>query len=128
MALCREGRFAAVLEALFPVLIHPSRKGDTAIIDCMHRMADDTGPEVFIRQQTAIIARPDSTADLARIRCPTLVIVGDGDVPTPPERAKEIVDGIKGARLVTVPVCGHMSAIERPEAVTDALVGWMQAG
>jgi pimeloyl-ACP methyl ester carboxylesterase len=44
---------------------------------------------------------------------------------TPPHLAAEMAAGIKGARLVTVPECGHISTLERPEAVTQELVAWM---
>ena len=66
-------------------------------------------------------------ADLAEIKCPTLVLVGDGDQLTPPKFAKEIAGGIAGAHLVVVPACGHLSTLEQPEAVNKALVEWMAA-
>jgi pimeloyl-ACP methyl ester carboxylesterase len=53
--------------------------------------------------------------------------VGDSDELTPPERAAEIADGIPGARLVVVPDCGHLSTLERPQAVSDALRAWLQS-
>ena len=59
------------------------------------------------------MSRPDSRPLLASIRCPTLVLVGDGDELTPPELAKEIAGGISGAKLVVVPDCGHLSTIEK---------------
>ena len=90
-------------------------------------MAEETGVEAYLRQQQAIIARPDSRPALAAIRCPTLMLVGEQDRGTPPEMAREIAAGIAGARLVIVPECGHLSTIERPQAVTKALVEWMQA-
>ncbi len=90
-------------------------------------MAEDTGPEAFIRQQTAIIRRPDSRPGLAAIACPTLVLVGDGDELTPPEHSAEIAAGIPGARHVVVPDCGHLSTLERPRQVTRALVAWLRA-
>jgi pimeloyl-ACP methyl ester carboxylesterase len=62
---------------------------------------------------------------LATIRCPTLVLVGDGDELTPPALAQEIAAGIAGARLVTVPDSGHLSTLEQPTAVTKLLVEWM---
>ena len=64
-----------------------------------------------------IMARPDSRPLLATIRCPTLVLVGDGDELTPPELAKEIAGGISGAKLLVVPDCGHLSTLEKPDAV-----------
>jgi pimeloyl-ACP methyl ester carboxylesterase len=73
------------------------------------------------------MTRPDSRPGLSAIACPTLVLVGAQDQGTPPELAQEIAGSIPGARLVTVPHCGHLSTIERPQAVTQALVTWMQA-
>jgi 3-oxoadipate enol-lactonase len=59
--------------------------------------------------------------ELASIALPTLVIVGDEDVPTPPQRAAEIADAIPGARLESVTGAGHSSTIERPAQVTALL-------
>jgi pimeloyl-ACP methyl ester carboxylesterase len=64
---------------------------------------------------------------LARIACPTLVVVGDGDELIAPESSVEIADGIPGARLVTIADCGHLSTLERPAQVTAALTEWLQA-
>ena len=64
---------------------------------------------------------------LGAIQCPTVMLVGEQDRGTPPELAREIAAGIAGARLVVVPDCGHLSTLERPQAVTKALVEWMQA-
>jgi pimeloyl-ACP methyl ester carboxylesterase len=126
IALTQSGRFADVADLQFPLLVHRLRQGDTALRERIRMMADDTGPEAFVRQQTAIMHRPDSRPGLAAIHCPTLVLVGDADELTPPDRAREIVAGIGGARLAVVPECGHMSAMERPEFVTDALVAWLR--
>ena len=65
-------------------------------------------------------------ADLAGIRCPTIVVVGDNDQLTPPDLAEEIADGITDARLVVIPDFGHLSPLERPEAVTQALAGLLE--
>jgi pimeloyl-ACP methyl ester carboxylesterase len=56
---------------------------------------------------------------------PALVLVGDGDELTPPDLAHEIAGGIADARLVIVPDCGHLSTIERPEAVHAAVAEWL---
>jgi pimeloyl-ACP methyl ester carboxylesterase len=90
-------------------------------------MAEETGVEAYLRQQQAIMGRPDSRPGLAAIRCPTLMLVGEQDKGTPPELAREIAAGIPGARLVIVPDSGHLSTIEQPQAVTKALVEWMRA-
>jgi pimeloyl-ACP methyl ester carboxylesterase len=124
--LARRGRLGDVSDVLFPRLVHTSRRDDEALRRAVRLMAEEVGPDGFIRQQTAIIGRGDSRPGLAAIRCPTLVIVGDGDQLTPPERAAEIAGGIPGARLVTVPGSGHLSPIERPGLVTEVLVKFLR--
>jgi pimeloyl-ACP methyl ester carboxylesterase len=89
-------------------------------------MMQEVGAEAFTRQQRANMTRADSRPTLATIRCPTLVLVGDSDELTPPDRSQEIAGGIPGARLLTVPGCGHLSTLERPDDVTQALLAWLQ--
>jgi pimeloyl-ACP methyl ester carboxylesterase len=88
-------------------------------------MMDDTGPETFIRQQKAIMSRPDSRPSLGAIHCPTLVLVGKEDALTPVSVALTIADGIAGSKLDIVQDCGHLSTMERPDAITEALRAWM---
>ena len=128
IALARGGRFGEVLDQFFPVWVHPSRRDDEMLRRIVQRMAEETGPDVFVRQLTAIMTRRDSRPDLAAIRCPTLVLVGDGDNATPPERAAEIANGVPASRLVTIPECGHLSTLERPQQVTRALTEWLETG
>jgi pimeloyl-ACP methyl ester carboxylesterase len=125
IALAESGRLTEVAEQLFPLFVHRDRHDDEDLKRIVHAMAEETGPEAFVRQQRAIMARPDLRPHLASIRCPTLVLVGDGDQLTPPPLSQEIAAGIPGARLVVVPDCGHLSTLERPEAVNNALVEWM---
>jgi pimeloyl-ACP methyl ester carboxylesterase len=112
-------------ELLIPSLIHPSRHSDRPLVETILQMAADTGLAAFKRQEEAIIGRPDNRPFLPRIRCPTLVVVGEQDALTPPELAREIADGIPGAKLKIIPDCGHLSTLERPEAVNRALRVWL---
>jgi pimeloyl-ACP methyl ester carboxylesterase len=125
IALAASGRLAEVADAQFMRLVHPARRGDAELRELNRLMSQEVGAEGFARQQTAIVGRVDSRPMLKDIRCPTLVLVGEADELTPPDRAVEIANGIAGARLVTVPDCGHLSTIERPEAVTHALLEWL---
>jgi pimeloyl-ACP methyl ester carboxylesterase len=127
IALAHGGRFGEVADMQFPLLVHRSRLDDESLQPLVRLMADETGVEAFVRQQTAIIGRADSRPHLAGIACPTLVVVGDGDELIAPEHSAEIADGISGARLVTVAECGHLSTLERPAQVTAALTEWLQA-
>jgi pimeloyl-ACP methyl ester carboxylesterase len=110
---------------LMLVLIRPERRTDRALVQTILDMAEATGPEAFIRQETAFLAREDYRPLLPEIRCPTLVVVGADDAITPPLMAEEMAHGIAGARLEVVADCGHLSTLERP-AETSALLGaWL---
>jgi pimeloyl-ACP methyl ester carboxylesterase len=126
IALAQSGRFDELPALQFPQFVHPDRMGDENLRALMRTMADDNGADVFVRQQRAILGRVDSRPTLATIACPTLVLVGDADQPTPPARAHEIVQGIADATLVTIARSGHMTAIERPGEVTAAMIAWME--
>jgi pimeloyl-ACP methyl ester carboxylesterase len=90
-------------------------------------MAYYIGTEAFKRQQAAIITRSDSRPFLPSIKCPTLVLVGREDALTPVELSQEIAAGIPGSKLEIIPDCGHLSTMERPEAVNRALAAWLQS-
>jgi pimeloyl-ACP methyl ester carboxylesterase len=126
MEMAKAGRFAEVAEDAFTFFVHPDRYGDVALKTLVTTMADETGVEAYLRQQRAIMSRPEFRPGLSAIACPTLVVVGEQDQATPPELSQEIAAAIPGARLVVIPACGHLSTIERPEAVTKAMVEWLQ--
>jgi pimeloyl-ACP methyl ester carboxylesterase len=123
--MARGGRFDSIARLLFPRFVAAAHREDRTLKRIVRTMAEDTGAEAFIRQQTAIIGRADSRPSLAAIACPTLVAVGEQDVLTPPERAAEIAAGIPHARQIVIPDCGHLSPLEQPDAATSALVDFM---
>ncbi len=118
--------FRKVTDDSFFFFVHPDRYGDAALKELVRLMAVETGLEAYLRQQQAIMTRPDSRPGLSAIECPTVVVVGEQDKGTPPELAREIAGAIAGSRLAVIPDCGHLSTIERPEAVTEILVEWMR--
>lgn len=75
----------------------------------------------------AIFDRDSVVAALAALETPppTLVIVGEEDVATPPAIAREMVEAIRNARLVTIPRAGHTSPVEEPAAVTAAMEAFL---
>lgn len=127
IALAEGGKLDEVQEELWPRLVHPDRRDDRALRDVVEAMMADTGPEAFARQQRAIMGREDSRALLSQLEIPTLVLVGDADAPTPPHLAQEMADLVEWSSLVIVPDCGHLSTLERPEAVIHALKAWLAA-
>ena len=72
------------------------------------------------------MARRDARPMLPGIEIPTLVLVGEQDILTPPELAREMAEAVEWASLVVVPDCGHLSTLERPDAVNHALRAWLQ--
>jgi pimeloyl-ACP methyl ester carboxylesterase len=125
IALAEAGRFEEIHSALWPRLVHPDRQDDQTLQDIIFGMTRETGAEVYIRQQRAIMARPDSRPLLPGIEIPTLVLVGEGDAITPPEIAREMAEMIEWASLVVIPGAGHLSTLEQPDRVTRALQLWL---
>ena len=123
-AMTRAGRYAEIPDLAFPVYVHRRRRDDAALHLLVRTMAEETGAEAYLRKQQAILSRPDSRSLLSAIACPTLVLVGDGDVATPPELAREMAADIPGSRLVIIADSGHLSTLEQPAAVTTALEEW----
>jgi pimeloyl-ACP methyl ester carboxylesterase len=120
IGLAQDNGMGAVADLQLPRLLH--RQDDERLRTIVRQMAEETGPEAFARQQTAIMTRPDSRPSLAAIACPTLVIVGEHDQITPPPIAEEMVAGIAGAKLIVIPGSGHLSTLEQPEAIASTLV------
>jgi pimeloyl-ACP methyl ester carboxylesterase len=73
------------------------------------------------------IDRVDRRDRLGEIQTPTLVIHGEQDGGIPLERARELADGIPGARLLPVPQSGHIVTEERADLVTRGIRSFLDA-
>ena len=127
MARAKSGGYRDVLDEMFPGLVHPSRDDDQSLRRLVHDMGEDVGIDAFLRQQAAVISRPDSRPALAWIKCPTLVLSGDQDNTISNSLSIEMASNIPDAKLVILPHCGHLPQPEQPEATAAALVEWLQA-
>lgn len=126
IALAEKGAFDNVTTLLWQRLVAPARLSDEPLRLAVRAMAEAVGPSGFVRQQRAIMTRPDSRPSLGAIRVPTLVLVGEEDLITPPSEAREIAAGIGAAAwLAVVPGSGHLSTLEAPDAVTRELQAWL---
>lgn len=123
--LSKEGEFTEVIRRLLPLLVHPDRMDDYQLTNAISSMSERVGPDGFLRQQIAIMTRPDSRDDLLRIECPALVLCGRQDALTPLQLHEEMAAMIPKARLAIIEDCGHMSTMERPQAVTALLRNWL---
>jgi pimeloyl-ACP methyl ester carboxylesterase len=71
--------------------------------------------------------RPDSTAALAGITVPTLVLVGAHDAITPVEESRKMAEALPNARLAIIPDAGHLAPLENPEAANEAMLGFLDS-
>jgi pimeloyl-ACP methyl ester carboxylesterase len=78
-----------------------------------------------LRAAAAVTMRElDLTGSLARINVPALVVVGDSDRLTPPVHARRMVSALpQVAEFVLLKRTGHMTTLERPVELADALIG-----
>lgn len=125
LALSERGQFRGVTKQLLPRLIHTDRLDDAALTGTVYAMAEAVGKAGFLRQQTAIMGRPDLRPVLPGVRVPSLVVVGRQDILTPPAMAMEIAAGIPNARLEVLEDCGHLATLERPAETDAALRRWL---
>jgi pimeloyl-ACP methyl ester carboxylesterase len=130
----RQGRLADIakvqsggIDALIPELptrwVHPSHR--TGVADLMGSMARGIGDRGQFNQQQAMLARPDSHADLRTLTVPTLIACGRDDMATPLAEHERMRDCVAGARLEVFENCGHLATIEQPGAVTALLKTWL---
>ncbi|MBY0319574.1 MAG: alpha/beta hydrolase [Reyranella sp.] len=119
------GRFKGVQRTLLPQLVHGRHIDDAAISQPIFDMAQEIGADGFMNEQRAIIDRADSRRLLVDIDVPTVVIVGRQDQVTPLPRSQEMAADIANSRLVVLEDCGHMSPLEQPVEVSDALRRWL---
>jgi pimeloyl-ACP methyl ester carboxylesterase len=120
-----ERGFAPVTSRMLPLMLHPSRVKEARLTKTIRDMAERTGIEAYLRQQRAIISRPDFRPQLPKIKCLTLVLCGRQDQLTPPECSEEMAAAIPEAKLLVVEECGHLSTLERPDEVNAAMREWL---
>lgn len=66
-------------------------------------------------------AYKDAVSRAAGVKCPTVLVLGEGDLMTPAAKAKPLASAIAGARTVVIPNCGHFMIVERPDETLEAL-------
>jgi pimeloyl-ACP methyl ester carboxylesterase len=119
------------IEALIPELpgrwMLPAHAQRPELVALMGEMARSVGARGQANQQKAMLGRPDSHRDLAKVAVPTLVMCGRQDPVTPVADHEAMAACVSGSRLEFVEDCGHLSAIEQPEQVTRVLSEWLSA-
>ena len=123
--LFERGEARDVIELNAGFAFHTSRGGDAALLRRYVELVLDAGVTQLVRQNRALMQRPDARLHLPALRCPVLVMCGDGDRLTPPDCSREIAALVPAAELVWIERCGHMLTMERPAEVNAALVPWL---
>lgn len=114
----------AVIDAWLPAMIAPDADpAARAATVAMLRRAD---PDILARQQRALLTRTDRAGLLGTIACPTLVATGAKDGWSTPASHEAMAAAIPGATLKIVPDSAHMLPIEAADALTDALLAWLE--
>lgn len=123
----REGGVEEIIRANVALVFHPRHATDRALTRRYLDFVLAAGADQLIRQNRAVMARPDARPHLPRLTCPVLLMCGDADGMTPVERAREIAALVPQAELVVVPQCGHMLTMEQPAFVNAALLRWLRS-
>ena len=112
----------SMLPRLFgqPALVHHLDR-----VQAIKSIMERTRPEGVAAALKGMACRADSRPELARISVPTLVLVGDVDVITPPAESELMARSIPGARLAVIPGAGHMAPVEEPEIVNQVLLDFL---
>jgi pimeloyl-ACP methyl ester carboxylesterase len=126
IVLFEQGRTREVIEPNAAMAFHPRHAQDAELVASYVDFVLRAGDRQLVRQNRAVIARPDARVHLPQVRCPTLVLCGADDQLTPPDRSREIASLVPGAQLVLLPDCGHMLTMEQPDPVNAQLRRWLQ--
>jgi len=119
------GTFHGFGEKLMHSYVAPSRLQDHDLLERVRSMTARLGAEVFLRQSR--IARVDGTEVLREWTGPLLLLCGTEDAITPPALLREMLALAPQATYVELADCGHLSPLEQPQAVSDALRQWLVA-
>ncbi|MEA2736406.1 MAG: hypothetical protein QOE14_2857 [Humisphaera sp.] len=119
---------SAAAEAMMPKMLAPDTPAKSPDVARELRTIMESQPPLTI--ENALIAlrdRPDYCKDLASIPVPTLILVGESDAITPPAMAETLNKNIPKSKLVIVKNAGHMSPMEQPGQVNDAIRNFVQS-
>lgn len=117
------GKFHGFGDRLLVDYLDPAHLHDEAIVGRIRAMTERLGAEVFLRQNA--IERTDGADALAGFAGPVLILCGENDRLTPLADHRDMAGLAENGRLVIVPHAGHMTPIENPAAVTEALKDWL---
>ena len=118
---------ARVAEMMGPKLFSArALEAEPQLMNDVRRVVKNTPPASIAAAQRGMAARPDVTPMLPQIQVPTLVLVGAEDAISSSAEMRTIADAIPNAEFVEIANAGHMTTMEQPEAVNEALVAFLK--
>lgn len=122
------GGSAAIAGEVIPKLLGSTTRADRPDVADLCRQRIEAQPaDAIASALRAMMTRPDAGSSLASINVPTMVVVGDEDVLTPPSEAEQLQRRIPGAWLVRIPGAGHLSSLENPQAFNRAITEFLDS-
>lgn len=124
----REGTETWLAEANLPNLLAGStREQRPELVETVRGIIESQPPSGISWTALALRTRPGSLDLLRDSDVPALVIVGEEDPITPVAAASEMVEVMDGATLVVLPDAGHLTPLEDPAGVVEAILSWYPA-
>ena len=123
----RAGEYAAVVDELAALCIYEGGLRASEALTELRAMALRAGPDLFLRQNEAVITRTDRSTALKGYGGPTLLLWGRHDRFAPPDRTRDLTATAPHAQLVVVEECGHLPTLETPTAATSAIRQWLRS-
>jgi pimeloyl-ACP methyl ester carboxylesterase len=114
------------IDAMLPRLLSPHLRPGSMPEHLLKGMMSASSARAVADGARGLGQRADSFSTLPTINVPTLVVVGEHDVLTPPEDSRQIAEAVPNARLVTIDQAGHMSNLENPDAINTALIDFLK--
>ena len=117
---------AALRTSWLPPMLHPDRQTNPAFTEPLGAMIERATPEIFRKQQGALLGRDDATPVLPTIRCPTYVVVGRQDAWSTVAEHEAFAKLIPNAKLVVIEDSGHFVPVEQPDMLSKLLTEMME--
>lgn len=120
------GQVRELIELNVLFAFHPAQAADRALTRRYVDRVVEAGAAQLIRQNRAVMRRPDARRHLGSYRGPALLLCGDSDKLTPPEAMREIAALLPQGELHWIRDCGHMLTMEKPAEVNALLGEWLR--
>lgn len=125
IAYFERGEVREMIEPNVFFAFHPRQAADAAMVQRYLDIVLGAGAEQLIRQNRAVMRRPDARQHLDSVRAPVLLVCGNEDRLAAPECTREMAALLPNAEVVWIAECGHMLTMEKPDEVNAALNAWL---